>query len=306
VIRGDAQALLPGARFVDPRVLARISSLELLARTVVDGFINGIHRSPYFGASVDFAEHRGYSPGDDIRRVDWRLFGRTDRYYVKQYEADSNANFAVLLDVSRSMSFASRGLSKHDYARYLAACLTYFAHRQRDRVGMVTFDQEIRDRVPCSAKHLDLVLYALERAVPARPGRLGEALKVLSEHFTRRGLLVLISDLYEDPDTILDAVRPLRFRGNDIIVFHILDPAEIDFTFDQAASFRDLESGDEVPVIPEVFAVRYRALIEEHIGALTSRFNENRVDYALFNTSVPLDHALFRYLSTRERLSRTR
>ncbi len=191
--RADAHALLPGARFVDPRVLARISSLELLARTVVDGFINGIHRSPYFGASVDFAEHRGYSPGDDIRRVDWRLFGRTDRYYVKQYEADSNANFAVLLDVSRSMSFASQGLSKHDYARYLAACLTYFAHRQRDRVGIVTFDHDVVDRVPCSAKHLDLVLYALERSIAARAGHLGQALSVISEHFTRRGLLV--SDL---------------------------------------------------------------------------------------------------------------
>ena len=141
---------IPGARFVDPKVLARIGNLELVARSVVDGFINGLHRSPYFGASVDFAEHRGYVPGDDIRRVDWRLYARTDRYYIKEYEADSNSNFAVLLDVSRSMGFGSEGLTKLDYSRMLAGCLTYLVHRQRDRVGLVAFDSDIVEFVPPS------------------------------------------------------------------------------------------------------------------------------------------------------------
>ncbi len=162
-----------GARFVDPVVLARVGNLELVARSVVDGFINGMHRSPYFGASVDFAEHRGYTPGDDIRRVDWKLFGRTDRFYVKEYEADSNSNFAVLLDVSKSMGFGSRGITKLEYARILAACLTYMVHRQRDRVGFVAFDDDIVEHVPPSAKHMDVTLHVLDRLKPveARPPR---------------------------------------------------------------------------------------------------------------------------------------
>src|SRR5881398_156875 len=140
--------VMPGARFVDPKILQRVGNLELLARTVVDGFINGLHRAPFYGASIDFAEHRGYVPGDDIRRVDWRLYARTDKYFVKQYEADTNTNFAVLLDVSKSMRFASGAVSKLEYACYLGACLTYLAHRQRDRVGIVTFDEDIVDYVP--------------------------------------------------------------------------------------------------------------------------------------------------------------
>jgi uncharacterized protein (DUF58 family) len=297
---------MPGARFVDPNVLARIGSLDLLARTVVDGFINGLHRSPYFGASVDFAEHRGYSPGDDIRRVDWRLYARTDRYYVKQYEADSNSNFSVLLDVSRSMSFASRGLTKLDYARYLAGCLTYFAHRQRDRVGIVTFDDDIVEFVPASAKHLERVLFTLDRATARRPGALRLPLDKMAEHFGRRGIVVLISDLYETPDAVLDAVKPLRYRGNDLIVFHVLDPAELDFDFHEPSSFQDLETGEQLPVVPATLAGQYRELIREHVAALGSRFSENRIDYALFNTSSPLDYALFKYLSARQRLNRVR
>jgi uncharacterized protein (DUF58 family) len=303
--RGNRQ-VMPGARFVDPVALARIGNLELLARTVVDGFINGLHKSPFFGASVDFAEHRGYVPGDDIRRVDWRLYARTDKYFVKQYEADSNANFAVLVDVSKSMSFSSGGLSKLDYARYLAACLTYFAQRQRDRVGIVTFDQDVVDYVPCSAKHLDMVLHVIEKSQATRPGNLTPPLRKIAEHFSRRGILVIISDLYEDPDAVVDAVKLLRYRGQDLAVFHLLDPAEIDFGYDEASSFEDLESGQQLPIVPGALREQYRRLVQEHVAALSSRLSENRIDYALFNTSRPLDHALFSYLSTRERLSRVR
>jgi uncharacterized protein (DUF58 family) len=302
---GERQSM-PGARFVDPVALARIGNLELLARTVVDGFINGLHKSPFFGASVDFAEHRGYVPGDDIRRVDWRLYARTDRYFVKQYEADSNANFAVLLDVSRSMSYTSGGLTKLDYARYLAACLTYFAQRQRDRVGIVTFDRDIVDYVPCSAKHLDTVLHVIDKSRAAEPGSLGQPMRKMAEHFSRKGILVVISDLYEDPDAVVDAMKLLRYRGQDLAVFHVLDPAEIDFGFDEASSFEDLESGEQIPIVPEALRDEYRRLVQEHVAALSSRLSENRIDYALFNTNRPLDHALFSYLSTRERLSRVR
>src|SRR5436190_7821983 len=295
-----------GARFVDAVVLARVGNLELVARAVVEGFINGMHRSPYFGASVDFAEHRGYTPGDDIRRVDWKLFGRTDRFYIKEYEADTNANFAVLLDVSKSMGFGSRGITKLEYGQILAGCLTYMVHRQRDRVGFAAFDDDVVEFVPASAKHMDTVLHVLDRVKPARPGRLAPPMKKLAELFARRGLLVVVSDFYEDPQAVLDAIAPLRFRGHDLIVFHVLDPAEIEFTYDDASAFEDLESGEQIPVVPEALAEQYRQLIREHSETLRSKFSELRIDYALLNTATPLDHALFTYLSMREQMLRGR
>ena len=300
------QHSLPGARFVDPRVLARIGNLELLAKTVVDGFINGLHRSPYFGASVDFAEHRGYMPGDDIRRVDWKLYARTDRYYLKEYEADTNSNFSVILDISKSMTFASRGVSKLEYSKYICACLAYFAQKQRDRIGCITFDSDIVAHIPPSAKHLERVLHTLDRVKSERKGDLKVPMQKMAEHFGRRGILLIVSDLYEDPEAVIEAIKPLRFRGNDIIVFHVMDPAEIEFSFDEASSFQDLETGEQIPVVPSALADEYRRLVQEHIAALASRMAANRVDYALINTATPLDYALFKYLSARQRLSRVR
>ena len=298
--------LVPGARFVDPKVLARVKDLELLARSVVDGFINGLHRAPYFGASIDFAEHRGYVAGDDIRRVDWRLYARTDKYFVKQYEADTNANFAVLLDVSRSMGFASQGLSKLEYGKFLAACLAYLSHKQRDRVGIITFDEKVVTHVPTSAKHFNVLLHTLDQAKPERQGRLLENIKMLAEHFRRRSIVALISDLYENPEDLLDALKPYSFLGNDLVVFHVLDPAEIEFPYTDASRFEDLESGEVVPVVPEVFADQYRKMMQEHIEAIRSKCSESRIDYVLLNTSKPLDEALFAYLGNRERLMRVR
>jgi uncharacterized protein (DUF58 family) len=272
----------------------------------VDGFINGLHKAPYFGASVDFAEHRGYVPGDDIRRVDWRVWARTDRYYVKEYEAESNMNFSVLLDVSKSMDYGSIGITKLDYARMLAACLTNLVHHQRDRIGFIAFDEDVVEHVPPSAKHMETVLHVLDRIKPGRPGRLREPLHKLAEHFGRRGVLVVISDFYEDPETVVDAVTPLRFRGNDLIVFHVLDPAELDFGFSNASAFEDLESGDQIPVVPEAMRKEYVSLVRAHVDALQQRFSEVRVDYTLLDTSKPLDHALFRFLTGREKKMRLR
>ena len=297
----------PGARFVDPVVLARIGNLELVARHVVDGFINGMHRSPYFGASVDFAEHRGYVAGDDIRRVDWRLYARTDRFYIKEYEADTNANFSVLLDVSKSMGFGSRGVTKLDYAKMLAGCLTYLVHRQRDRVGLVAFDSDIVAHVPPSAKHMDVVLHTLDRLKPSAPGSLRAPLHKMAEHFGRRGLLVLISDLYEDPDAVLEAVAPLRFRGNDI---DRLPPARSGRTRFQLRR-RRRASRISRPANRSRWCRRRSpsstaASYARTSTALTERFSGSRIDYTLVNTSAPLDHALFSYLSSRERLTRVR
>lgn len=301
----SVNTIVPGARFVDPAVLARVGNLELVARLVVDGVINGLHRSPFFGASVDFAEHRGYVPGDDIRRVDWKVFARTDKYFLKEFEADSNANFSVLLDVSRSMAFGS-SITKLDYAKTLAACLTYLVHTQRDRVGLVTFDDAIVSHVPPSAKHLDVVLHGLDLAKAERPGQIGPPLKKLAEHFGRRGIVVILSDFYAEPEEVFDAIGPIRFRGNDVVLFHILDPTEVEFSFAEAASFEDLESGEQIPIVPDALADQYRALVQEHISELTKRASAQQVDYTLLTTSTPLDFALFRYLSSRDRLARRR
>jgi len=300
------QGTVPGAGFVDPLTLARIDNLELVARFVVDGFINGLHKSPFLGLSIDFAEHRQYMPGDDIRRIDWRLYARTDRYFVKEFEADTNANFSVLLDVSKSMSFGHKGLSKIDYARYLAASLTYFSSQQRDRVGIITFDREIVQYVPPSAKHLDVVLHTIDQAEPCRPGDLKAAMDHALGSLQRRGVLVVISDLYEPPGQVLDAIKPLRYRGHDVIVFHVLDNAEIEFPFDAASNFEDLETGEKIPVVPATQRAKYKELVLDHIAQLGRLCSNDRIDYALFDTSTPLDYALFHYLSNRVRLMKTR
>src|SRR6266513_450101 len=216
-MRADqARSESPESRFLSPSVLARIGNLELLARTVVEGFVSGLHRSPYLGRSVDFAEHRAYMPGDDIRRIDWRLFGRTDRFYLKEFEADSNTDLIQVLDVSASMRFTSHGVTKLDYARYLVACLAYLARKQRDRVGLVTFDEDLVDFVPPSAKHLPTILHTLDRLATRDHGRAGgpmaRPLSKAAEALHRRSLLVVVSDLYEEPRAVLDALALLNHR----------------------------------------------------------------------------------------------
>ena len=295
-----------GTQFLDPAVLGRIGNLQLLAKTVVDGFLTGLHRSPYLGFSIDFAEHRAYMPGDDIRRIDWKLFARTDRHYIKLFEADTNANFVVLLDVSKSMSYGSHSLTKLDYARYLAACLTFFSSQQRDRVGLVTFDSEIVEWVRPSMKHLDTVLHVLDRATAGRPGSLASPMLQVTELLGRKGILVLISDFYEDPDQVISAVGPLRARGHDVIVFQVMDPAELEFPFEEPSGFEDLETHEQIPVIPIKLREDYKRMVGVHLAALRDRFTGNRIDYTLLDTSKPLDLALFQYLLAREHLSKTR
>jgi len=295
-----------GARFLDPGVLARIGNLELLARTVVDGFLTGLHRSPYLGFSTDFAEHRSYMPGDDVRRIDWRLFARTDRHYIKLFEAETNANFAVVLDVSASMSYRSHEVSKLDYARYVAACLGHLSNRQRDRVGLVTFDHEIVEYLPPGMRPIDTMLHLLDRVDAGRHGELGPPLRRVTELLARKGIVVVISDFYEDPVAVLGAIGPLRARGHDVIVFHVLDPQELSFTFEGASGFEDLETRRQIPVVPERLRERYRAMIAEHVDALQRAFSDQRIDYVQLDTSQPLDQALFQYLLVRERLRTAR
>ena len=291
---------IAGARFVDPKVLARIGNLELMARNIVDGFINGLHRAPFFGASIDFAEHRGYVAGDDIRRVDWRLYARTDRYYVKQYEADTNTNFTVLLDVSASMGYAHGGITKLAYAKLVAATLTWFSRRQRDRVGLVTFADDVREIVPPNARHLPNVLHALERATASGIGALARPLARIAQSQPRRGIFLLISDLYEPPADVLRALGPLTGAGHDVIVIQLLDAAERTFPFADSTTFRDLETGERLPVSPGKVRERYKAAMESHLTSMRSKLGGGRIDYSLVDTSQPLDRVLFDVLLRRE------
>ena len=324
-----------GNEFLDPAILSRIGNLEFVAKAVVEGFINGLHRSPNLGSSTDFAEHRQYMPGDDIRRIDWRLFARTDRFYVKEFEADTNVNFLTILDVSPSMRYkgsthGAGGVTKLEYACFLSAALAYFSSGQRDRVGLATFDHGIVDYVPPSAKHLRQVLYALDRANRAgavhAPGEQGAAaitaaseakaltgrasllppLKKLSESVRRRSIVLIISDFYEDPQQVFDAVDHLRGRGNDLICFQLLDPDELDFPFADASNFIDIETGEKLPLIPDYLRKEYKKLIREHTEKLKQLATERRVDYSLFDTSRPIADALYAYLGARERFNRVR
>lgn len=296
----------PGAQFLDPTVLARIDNLALLARTVVDGFLNGLHRAPYLGLSMDFAEHRAYVPGDDTRHLDWRLYARTDRHYVKQYEAETNANLMALIDVSASMNYGSHDVSKLDYARYLTACLLYLSRRQRDRVGLGTFDRAFRDWVRPSARGLDRALLTLDRVRAGEPGSLYDALLVGAERLPRRGIVLVVSDFYEQPDQVMEALRLIRGRGHDIIVFHVLDPAERELPFDEPTSFEDMETGERLPARPARLREDYKRLVRAHIDELGERIGGEGMDYVLLGTSAPLDDALFRYLTIRERRARVR
>lgn len=293
-------------QFLDPVVLSRIGNLELLARTVVDGFLQGLHRSPHLGMSLDFAEHREYMGGDDIRLIDWRLFARTDRFYIKLFEAETAADFMVVLDISKSMSFGTHSVTKLDYARYLGSALAYFSQKQKDRVGLATFDHEVVEFIPPSTRHLQRILHTLSRAEPGRPGTLRDPLMRIGENLHHRGIILLLSDFYEEPQSVIDSVRHLRARGHDVIVFHLLDPAELEFTYDSTASFRDLESATMIPIVPDELAVEYRKLIGEHTQELDRLFTGSRIDYTVLDTSKPLDYALFRYLSSREKMSRVR
>lgn len=292
------------ATFLDPGVLARIDNLLLLARTVVDGFLQGIHRSPYLGVSLDFAEHREYMPGDDIRRIDWRLYARTDRFFIKQFEAETNADVGFLLDISASMGYASGEITKLDYGRFLTASLAYFSAGQKDRVGLYAFDSDVVEHVRPSAAHLEKVLHAVARVKAEKEGEWDRPLARVANTFRRRGIMVVVSDFYHDAAEIAAALGLFRAQGHDVAAFHLLDPAEIDFPFTQASNFQDLETRQLLPVTPEKYAEAYQKQVRGHIDALGRHFGRHGVDYVLINTGEPLDEALYAYLAFRQKTTR--
>lgn len=292
------------ASFLDPALLARISDLALLARTVVDGFMHGQHRSLRKGSSLDFAEHRSYQPGDDLRRIDWRVYGRTDRFYIKQYEADTNASVLFALDQSSSMDFGSGAVTKFEYARFLIASLAWLSQAQGDRVGLATFTGDVLDVVPPSVRHLQLMLHTLGRVKAKGVSQLVEAIGRVGVLTKRTGILVLVTDCYERPEAIGRAIDALRTRGHDVIVFHLVDPAELTLPGDLPATFEDAESGTLLPLKPGELRAKYNDLLTSHHSALTRRIAAAGADYVRLNTSEPLDRALHAYLDAR--LSRTR
>ena len=288
--------------YFDPKVLAGIANLYLRARWVVEGMLSGIHRSRAKGFSVEFEEHREYSPGDEIRRIDWKALGKFDRYFIKEYEDETNLRAYLLLDASASMNYASDGITKFDYACTLTASLAYLILRQQDAAGVVTFSNRIENFIPPRAKrdYLTQILHALENRGPGGETDVGRILDDIAGQIKRRGLIVLVSDLLDDPAAILKGLRQFRFKGNDVIVFHLLDPAELNLPFDGNILFEDLEAAS-LQVITDPRAIRstYQQVVQEFINDMRKQCHDNAIDYQLISTATPLDQALASYLSWR-------
>ncbi len=289
-------------RFLDPAVLAGISSLDLVAKTVVDGFLAGLHRSPDFGFSQEFAEYRAYTPGDDLRQVDWNVFARTERPYLKRYRGETNTALMLLLDASASMGFSSTPVKKFDYARYLAAALVYLAHLQRDSTGLIVFHDEVSSVLQPSARQGQLMrlLHGISEAQLGKRTDFKRPFHDLQRILKRRGITVLISDFFESPETIVRTVEPLRFRGNELILFHILDPAELNPKLSAPALFVDMETDDAIETSPEFVHGEYRGRIQSHIEELRSKAQQAGIDYFLLKTDRPLDEALREYFTIRQ------
>jgi uncharacterized protein (DUF58 family) len=289
-------------RFLDPDVLTGISGLDLIAKTVVDGFVAGLHRSPDFGFSQEFAEYRAYTPGDDLRHVDWNVFARTERAYLKRYRGETNSLLTILLDASQSMEYASHAVSKMDYARFIAASLFYLAIRtQRDAAGLIVFDDEVRSYIKPSTRHGQFarLLGGLELAEPHARTDFAKPMLHFQEFLRRRGLVLIISDFYGSPEDIVRTIEPLRFHGNEVLLFHVLDPQEVRPELGEAAVLVDLETKQEMEVTPDYARKEYRGKINEHIADLRRRTRGAGMDYFLLETDRPLDAALREYLAIR-------
>ncbi|KAA3616082.1 MAG: DUF58 domain-containing protein [Calditrichaeota bacterium] len=288
-------------RFIDPHILASISGMDLRAKTVVEGFLSGLHKSPYKGFSVEFAEYRQYTPGDDPRHIDWKVFARFDRYYVKEFEEETNLNCHLVLDLSNSMNFASNGITKLDYASYLVASLAYLISKQRDGVGLVTFGDKIETHIPAQLRpgHLQSILLALSNLKTADRTDIGLPLHQIADAINKKGLIVIVSDLLDDPEKIIHAVQHFRFRGHEVIVFNIFDSAEITFPYHNTIKFVGLEGEGQYTAVPHSIRDDYLNKLNNHISILEKGFGANRINYTLMDTSKPLDFALQAFLAAR-------
>ncbi len=290
----------------DPLTLARISNLFLRAKIVVEGFISGLHQSPFKGWSLEFAQHREYTPGDELKYFDWRIYARTDRYFVKQYEEATNLKSYLVLDCSNSMAYKSGSLSKFDYGCSLVAALAYLMLKQRDAVGLVLFNQKMETYIPARSNwgHLSLILNKLENTYPSGETKIYSSLSDLIQYIHRRGLIIIISDLFEEPEEVIKILKFFRYKKNEVIVFHLLDPVERKIPEGEAYLFENMENKEKISAEPDLIREEYSRLINEFIKNYQLNLQKNNIDYTLFTTDTPLDYALGSYLAKRAQLYR--
>ncbi|MBN8625062.1 MAG: DUF58 domain-containing protein [Planctomycetes bacterium] len=288
-------------RFLHPEAIQRITRLDLRARHIVEGFLSGEHRSPYFGQSIEFVQHREYAAGDDLRRVDWKVWAKQDKYYVKQYEEETNLRATLVVDVSAGMQYGSGPLNKFEYASTVAVSLAYLLLRQQDAVGCISFDEKVRRTVPIRSRinHLQSIIGALDASAPKDKTDIGKVLQEVAENMPRRGVVVLASDLFVDRPALVKGLRMLRQRGHDVLVFHIMDDDELDFTFSGATRFEALEGVDRLNCNPRALREGYMEALNAFLDEVRRGCKQNGCDYALLRTSQPLDAALAAYLSSR-------
>ena len=289
---------------LSPEIISRLTNLSLKARFVVEGFIVGLHKSPYHGFSVEFSEHRAYGAGDEIRHIDWKLWGKTDRYFVKQFEEETNLKSYLLIDQSLSMNYQSSKVRKLEYAKLLAACLGYLMLKQQDAVGLILFDDKIRVNIPARSKrsHLNVILSQMENISPGPETHMAPVLHQTAEVIKKRGLIILISDLFDSPEEILSGLQHFRYKGHEVVVFHILDIQELKLDFPQRTRFRDMELGEEMITDPWHIQAEYQHKMEEFCNYYKVQCRQNNIDYVRLTTDAPLDLALSEYLLKRKRV----
>jgi uncharacterized protein (DUF58 family) len=291
-------------KYLDPEIVGKLKGMELRARMVVEGFIAGLHKSPYHGFSVEFAEHRQYMPGDNIRDLDWKVFAKSDRFYIKQYEEETNLKAYLLLDCSASMGYSSGGTAKLEYASLLSAALSFIMLKQRDAVGLVTFDERIRRYLPPRSKsgHLHILLQELANQTAGDKTDIASALHEMAERISRRGLIIILSDLLDEPEKIISGLKHFRHKKHEVILFHILDPRERDFAFPTEAIFKDMETGEEITTLPWQIKKHFSRETKAFSERIAAECRQSRIDYHLIETSVPFDYALYAFLAKREKL----
>jgi uncharacterized protein (DUF58 family) len=293
-------------RYLQPDVVSRLKTMELRARMVVEGFMTGLHKSPYHGFSVEFAEHRQYMPGDNIRYIDWKVYGKSDRFYVKEFEEETNLKAYLLLDTSASMGYTSekKYLPKLEYCSYLSAAFSFLMLKQRDSVGLVGFDEKIHTYIPprSAASHLHILLQYLDKQEPTEKTDIAETLHEMAERIKRRGLIVILSDLLDDPARIIAGLKHFRHRKHEVIVLHVLDPAEREFSFPREAIFEDMETGEEITTLPWQIKKDYQNAINTVFDDFARECRMSNIDYHLIDTSQSYDYSLFAYLNKRSRL----
>ena len=295
---------MPSGHILTPDIISRLNNLSLKARFVVEGFIVGLHKSPYHGFSVEFSEHRAYGAGDEIRHVDWKLWGKTDRFFIKQFEEETNLKSYLLVDQSLSMTYKSKNVTKLEYAQILAASLGYLMLKQQDAVGLTLFDDRIRVNIPARSKrsHLNIILSQMQNIIAGSETTIAPVLHKTAEAIKKRGLIILISDLFDDPDKVLSGLQHFRYKGHEVIVFHVLDPQELTLDFTQRTRFRDMESGEEIVTDPWHIQSDYQKSMEQFCDYIKSNCRQKNIDYVQLSTDLPLDMALSEYLIKRKRI----